>query len=377
MKKDGDRAMEHTIVNAYLLVEVVVVGAFMLLYPRIARAGLLFGVYVGEERSQSEAARAIARAWYRGMIAAIVLAVAVGLVFGSRPEHPFGMVAPSIVLVAAFVALYLRAYRQARRLAPEPGIPLAVAAVSAGPEANLALPWAVLAAGAVAGVCVIVYTVVHYGALPDPMPTHFGLMGQPDKWSKKSAGTVMVLPIMTLVMGVTLGGVAVLTGRAKRGLRLDDGSSLVAQNRYRAAMSRYLAVLGLLITTMLTVLSVTTVQLALGERKTLPLAVLFVGVAIFLFAMIGAAWLALHFGQGGARLENSHGGAPLTDGLADNRLWKLGAIYVNRDDPSWLVEHRFGLGYTLNFGNPKAVAAFVAFLAAIVGLAAWAIVSST
>ena len=106
------------------------------------------------------------------------------------------------------------------------------------------------------------------------------------------------------------------------------------------------------------------------------MAVLFVGVAIFFFAMGGAAWLAIRYGQGGSRLESPRGTAPLTDGLADNRLWKLGAIYVNRDDPSWLVEHRFGLGYTLNFGNPKAVATFAAFLAAILGLAAWAIVSS-
>ena len=368
--------MERTILSAYLLFEIVVVGGLMLLYPRIARAGLLFGVYVGEERSRSDAARAITRAWYRGMFAAIALALATGVIFGSRPEFPFGMIAPALLLGAAFVALYLRAYHRARQLAPPQGTPLAVAALAAAPEPNLALPWVVLLAAAVAGVCVIVYTVTRYDALPDPMPTHFALMGQPDGWSKKSAGTVMVLPLMTLVMGVTLGGVALLTGRAKRGLRLDDGSSLVAQNRYRTAMSRYLAVLGLLVTTMLASLSVTSVQWALGERKTLPMAVLFVGVAIFLFAMGGAAWLAIRYGQGGSRLENARGTAPLTDGLADNRLWKLGAIYVNRDDPSWLVEHRFGLGYTLNFGNPKAVATFAAFLAAILGLAAWAIASS-
>ncbi len=45
----------------------------------------------------------------------------------------------------------------------------------------------------------------------------------------------------------------------------------------------------------------------------------------------------------------------LTNGLADNRLWKYGAFYVNRDDPSMFVEKRFGLGYTINFANPKAL----------------------
>ena len=134
------------------------------------------------------------------------------------------------------------------------------------------------------------------------------------------------------------------------------------------------AIIGLLVTTMLTSLSVTSVQVALGQRQTLPEATLIIGLAIFLSAMFGGSWLAIRYGQGGARLENPRSDAPPTNGLADNTLWRLGAFYVNRDDPSWLVEHRFGFGYTLNFGNPNAVATFVAFLAAILLLAVWAIV---
>jgi len=127
-------------------------------------------------------------------------------------------------------------------------------------------------AGSIAGIGVIVFTVARYAALPDPVPTHFALMGEPDGWSRKSVGAVMVLPIMTLVMGVVLGGSALLIARAKRGLRLDDGASLVAQNRYRTAMSRFLAVLGLLVTAMLASLSVGSVQVALGDRPALPFA---------------------------------------------------------------------------------------------------------
>jgi uncharacterized membrane protein len=38
----------------------------------------------------------------------------------------------------------------------------------------------------------------------------------------------------------------------------------------------------------------------------------------------------------------------------DDRFWKLGMFYVNRDDPALLVAKRFGIGRTLNFGNPLA-----------------------
>ena len=31
--------------------------------------------------------------------------------------------------------------------------------------------------------------------------------------------------------------------------------------------------------------------------------------------------------------------------------WKAGIFYSNRDDPALFVPKRFGIGYTLNFGN--------------------------
>ncbi len=41
------------------------------------------------------------------------------------------------------------------------------------------------------------YTAAHYAALPDQMPTHFGLSGQPDDWSTKGLGSVY-LPLIIL-----------------------------------------------------------------------------------------------------------------------------------------------------------------------------------
>ena len=34
---------------------------------------------------------------------------------------------------------------------------------------------------------------------------------------------------------------------------------------------------------------------------------------------------------------------------------RLNMMYVNREDPSVMVENRFGFGYTINLGNWKAV----------------------
>jgi uncharacterized membrane protein len=39
-----------------------------------------------------------------------------------------------------------------------------------------------------------------------------------------------------------------------------------------------------------------------------------------------------------------------TDGTPDE-CWKLGLVYFNPADPAVMVEKRFGVGYTVNFGN--------------------------
>ena len=38
----------------------------------------------------------------------------------------------------------------------------------------------------------------------------------------------------------------------------------------------------------------------------------------------------------------------------EDRFWKLGVIYFNRDDPAVMVEKRSGIGYTVNFAHPVA-----------------------
>jgi uncharacterized membrane protein len=79
----------------------------------------------------------------------------------------------------------------------------------------------------------------------------------------------------------------------------------------------------------------------------LPLHLVLVLVAIVVLARLG---------QGGSRVPASTEApsatsvVPVGDRTQDN-YWKLGVFYFNRDDPAVIIEKRFGLGYTLNFGR--------------------------
>jgi len=357
------------------IVEAASIGGVFLLYPQITRHGLLFGVYVGEEAASGAEARRITRSWYRGMIAWIAASVIVGAVLGAAIPHPAVAVAPALFLVPGFFILYLRAYGQARRIA-HPGAPPGVAVVTETSAPSSVFPPIALAVALACGLFAIAYSWSAYDLLPERVPTHFGISGAPDAFRPKSFFTVMLSPLLALIVGVGIGGVAWLTAHAKRSFRYPASlTSVTAQIRFRLAVTRLLCWVSLIVSLFLTVMSVSMIRVGLGREQTLSPAVWVLAPVLLLGTLGGVVYIAVRYGQGGARLEDAASGGRLTDGLADNRHWVLGMFYVNREDPSILVEHRFGLGYTLNLGNWKAVALVGGFVLALLILALAALVT--
>ena len=371
--------MEREWVFALMVVEVVLAGGMMMLSPYITRRGLLFGVYVGEQAWGGDTARGLVRSYTVGGAAWMVCCLAVGTgvaASGIAPPHVVPAVLPLLTL-AGFLALYLRAYFAARTLAVPGGpVPSAAMLLPAG-EVDVLLPMVATVIGTACGLAAVVYAGSHYGQLPDRVPTHFGFSGEPDAWRTKSFWTVMLSPLMTLVLGIGLGVMAWLTARAKRAIRYPAAVvSAEAQFQFRRAVTRYLSMIAIIVSGLLTTIAVGSVNIGLGLSDRLPWTMwLFTGLVI-LVGVGGTLYLSFRYGQGGARLERSAGSAPLTNGLADNRYWVLGSFYVNHEDPAILVEHRFGLGYTLNFGNWKAVMFFVAFIGTVMTLVVIALVTN-
>jgi uncharacterized membrane protein len=81
--------------------------------------------------------------------------------------------------------------------------------------------------------------------------------------------------------------------------------------------------------------------------------------------------VAVRTGQGGARLPE----ASPSDRMVD-RYWRLGVIYINRDDPALIVERRYGFGWTMNLGNPVSWLLLVAILATPLLIALVTVLSS-
>ena len=109
--------------------------------------------------------------------------------------------------------------------------------------------------------------------------------------------------------------------------------------------------MALLYLVLLTTLSLQVVRIGRGEASSLGAGIF--GFMIVMIVLMGGGlfFLIKKLGQGGSRLERGSEEGALTGGLADNDRWVAGVFYVNPDDPSLMVESRFGIGYAMNWGR--------------------------
>jgi uncharacterized membrane protein len=91
------------------------------------------------------------------------------------------------------------------------------------------------------------------------------------------------------------------------------------------------------------------------------------------FLLVLAVFIVMSsIGQGGANLARGPadsapaGVEPVVGDRTPDRCWKAGMFYFNPDDPALLVEKRFGIGYTINFGHRGAWLIVAAILALII-----------
>lgn len=371
----SDQAM---VPNLFLIVRVLLIGAVLLVTPRLNRKGLLFGAYVGEQFDGGEEARRLLRRWYAGCGMLMVLALVVGLGISAAGWPVAGNLTGTAVLLLSALGHYLGMYYRVRKVAPpavERQAECAVATLEVDRPKGVTFAKLAIGLCLVSAIVTFVYGVVSYELLPDRLPLRFGLAGESTTFLDKSFVSVMLLPSMNLVFSPFLAVLALLTATAKRSLRGGSGGrSAEAQVAFRRAIANTLSGTALFTCLFLTFMSVQMIRLGLAEIQSIG-AGFWVITATMLASLAGALiWIMSRYGQGGSKLEIGSEEAPLTNGIADNRRWVWGMFYVARDDPSMMVEKRFGFGYTLNLGNPKAAMLVGTFLTLILGLTAVALV---
>lgn len=190
----------------------------------------------------------------------------------------------------------------------------------------------------------IVITYINYASIPSQVPIHWNVKGEADDWVAKSALTVILSPLLLLCLQITF--FAMNRGIEKARIRLSvqhTKDSIVREKKYRKGSSFYFAITSYSLTILLVTMHYTSIIL-IDES---PSYFNWLFISVLVVTVGGALAMAyLQFKVKEPLTVTSNETLP-----DDDRYWKLGIFYVNRQDPSFIVQKRFGVGWTVNFAN--------------------------
>lgn len=207
--------------------------------------------------------------------------------------------------------------------------------------------WALPAIGLV--VASAITGIIKYPDLPGTLAIHYNTQGVANGFASKSVWSAFSLVFLEAVTTALIVGISVLTFRSRQ--ELSSEHPAVSAQQHRAFVRQMTqAVLFLAacvnVTMLFGSLTIWDVLTPTGPKSLLGL-----GLPIIV-GVVGITALTIHTGQAGHRLPAAEGGH--ASGMVDrddDRYWIGGVFYMNRDDPAFLVQKRFGVGWTFNFGH--------------------------
>lgn len=214
----------------------------------------------------------------------------------------------------------------------------------------------------------IISTYVLYDTIPNRIPTGWDFSGEVKGWMQKSYKTLLWAPMVQAFIMIIMVFSYWMIGKAKQIIDpTDPGKSAHQNRRFRYLWSIYIIATGFVLTAMIGFIQISMFGVVKSKLiiSGLPLVVVF-GI------VTGSIILSLTTGQGGSRLFTNKAGAGSTAGNKisrrdDDKYWVLGLFYYNPEDPSFVVEKRFGIGWTNNWARPISWVLTIGLLALITG----------
>lgn len=183
----------------------------------------------------------------------------------------------------------------------------------------------------------VLAAIVFWDRIPDPLPAHFGINGQPDRYEAKSIGSVFLpnfIQLGLLLLFTFIDGI--IRFAARSGSWVAPGTSEAAAARLNRSAILMMMAISLPIVALIGYLQATSLfGGSLGAAKW----VAFLLPVIIIAGVIGLlVYLARGKGTAGAEGED--------------RYWRGDVFYYNRDNPALLVPKRIGIGMTFNMARP-------------------------
>lgn len=333
-----------------------------LVLPSITSPTVPFGVRVPAQRAEDPAVARQTRIYrWRVLASGTVAAVVGGVIYGVTGETLLLPLAV-LMLVGVWWGCFFLANHEIRAAKAAggwyEGLHQGIAVDTGLRTDPPRFPWLWLAPSVIVVVATVVIGVISYPSMPETLAVHYGANGAPNRLAAKTVGTAFSLVFVQIGVTGLLVGIATAIFRSRPDL--DPARPVASARWYRQYIS--LGAKALLGLVALIDVGMLGLSLLMWTGTVTSWARLVVVLPILAAVVVAIVVLARN-NRGRDEGEKDTG---LTR-RDDDKYWRGGLFYINREDRALLVPRRFGLGWTLNFGNPKS-AMLLAGVVALIGL---------
>jgi uncharacterized membrane protein len=332
-----------------------------LVLPSVSSPTVPFGVRVPAQRTADPTVVRQTRIYRWRVLGSGILAAGIGVVMFSVTGEPLLLPMSVLLLVGAWYGCFFLANHEIRAAKAAggwyEGLHQGIAVDTRLRTDPPRFPWIWLAPALVITVATAVVGVISYPSMPEILVLHYNASGVPNRLAAKSVGTAFSLVFVQIGVTALLVGIAAAIFRSSRP-DIDPARPVASARWHRQYMSLGAkALLGLVAMIDVGMLGASLLMWTGTVTSWAPLVVV---LPILTAVVVAVVVLARNNREQEAGAEGT--GLIHRD---DDKYWWGGLLYVNRDDPALLVPRRFGLGWALNFGNPRTAMVLAGVLALI------------
>lgn len=191
-----------------------------------------------------------------------------------------------------------------------------------------------------------ILTAYKYNSLPQIMDIPNTTFGVFDPHTLKGKLIIYQYPLSQLFTGVLMYIISIVISNSKSDLNSGAiESTVIRKKKYKRLGSVMLMATTLQIMIIFSIFQGSILfQYGITRINYVFMIIMFLTILIFIIAFIRA-------GQDGKNSQSVDEKDELYKD--DDDKWILGGLYYNKNDPAWMVEKRIGIGWTVNFANPK------------------------
>ena len=366
----------------------VLCGGLMSILPILTRKSFLFGVKIPlEEQNCPEAKRLKKRYVTVCLTGSAIISALIVLQYIIIPDMSLilTMYFP-LLFVAVQMAAFIPNWKKAVKLKEEKKWQV-TASVFAETKSSHSrgtlsdLPWVWYILSIILIVINVIIILAKYPTLPDIIPTHFDINMKPDAWADKNIFVLMTMPLINLGTILIMLPVGVMFAKARLQIDPQNPALSFTQHRiYRKRMGHSIGFMTLGIAAAMTFIGLMSVFPELNIIPFWPVMIL------TLFPCVPLVVVSVSSGQGGCRIKpkvitETAAGVHINPavsgnsyGRGDDKYWAFGLFYHNPEDPSYLIEDRFGNNLGFNYSRlPVKIGAAITVLA-IIAVYVWSTV---